>query len=433
MRKENNMFKKVVLVLLLGCVLSSLVTMECAGQKTVTDKSFQMSGELIGDSTKFVVLRFVDNQGKNITDTCYIKDGRLNFQGNIEQPTLAMLTGRVKTKNYDDPNTIRFFLEPKKMSISIAENNFPEAKITGSDTQRDMDLLSQQNSALLLEVKNLLMKRTIYNNRIKISANKDTIAALKGQRDQLQSKLTAVNKNIKSNQIDFIKNHPKSYASAYLFTEFISDRSIPIFLIKSIYHDFAGDVKESKLGKDNLLRINNRLAADQLALLKNNYSLESVALQNEQNKTVKFNNFIGKSLVIVDFWASWCIPCVKSSPNLKKIYNTYSKDGLQVITVSIDKRNDDWISAVKKNGYDIFVNFRDIPDHLLTIDDLKNPEGIPLSRKWNIDYIPSIILFDKNGSVVSKFDKIDDEYRIIGLEEKIREYYGNGKPNNGNN
>ncbi|WP_158544267.1 TlpA disulfide reductase family protein [Pedobacter miscanthi] len=414
---------RVVLVFFVGWVLSSLAILHCAAQKTVTDKSFQISGELTGDSTKFVVLRFVDNQGKNIIDTCYIRDGKLNFQGNIEQPTLAMLTGMVKTKNYEDPNTVRFFLEPKKMSISIAENNFPHAKITGSDTQRDMDLLGQQNSKLVLEMKSLSMKRAIYNNRIKMSANNDTTTMLVGQRDQLQSKLAGVLKNIKSNKIDFIKNHPRSYASAYLFTEFITDRSIPISLIKSIYQGFAGDVKESRLGKDNLLRINNRLAGDQLVNFNNNYNLESVVLQNDQNRTVKLGNFIGKNLVIIDFWASWCVPCIKSSPNLKKIYNTYSRNGLQVITISIDKRNDDWISAVKKNGYDIFINFRDIPNRLLTIDDLKNPDGIPLGRKWNIDYIPSILLFDKNGSLISKFDKIDDEYRIIGLEEKIRDYY----------
>lgn len=427
------MFIRVFLVFFVGLVLSSLTTLQCVAQEIVSNKSFQISGELMGDSTKFVVLRFVDNQGKNVTDTCYIKNGRLNFQGNIEEPTLAMLTGMVKTKNYEDPNTIRFFLEPKKMSISIAENNFPHAKITGSDTQRDMDLVTQQNSKLVLEVKSLSMKRAIYNNRIKISGNKDTTAVLTAQRDRLQSRLAEVLKNIRSNKIDFIRNHPGSYANAYLFTEFINDRSIPISLIKSIYEGFVGDVKESKLGKDNLLRINNRLAGDQLAIFNNNYNLESVVLQNEQNRTVKLSNFIGKNLVIIDFWASWCIPCIKSSPNLKKIYNKYSKDGLQVITVSIDKRNDDWISAVKKNGYDIFVNLRDIPDRLLTIDDLKNPDGIPLSRKWNIDYIPSIILFDTNGSLISKFDKIDDGYRIIGLEEKIRGYYRKAASNNETN
>ncbi|WP_293310186.1 TlpA disulfide reductase family protein [Pedobacter sp. UBA5917] len=418
------MLNKIAFILLIALMLSNFVVILCVAQKTAPNKSFQISGELRGLSTKFLVLRFVDNRGKDITDTCYITDGKFVFRGNIEEPTLAMITGRVNTKNYDDPNTLRFFIEPKKISISIAEDNFNNAQTTGSATQTDIDLLNRQNSELLINLRKLSERRAAYSRSIRGSSDKDSISLLVKERELIHSELMAVSNKIRFNKIDFIKNHPKSYASPYLFSELINDHSIPISLIKSIYQGFDGNVKLSKLGQDNLLRINNRVTSDEMELVKNNFNLEKVTLKNELGEKIKLSNFLGKNLIIVDFWASWCVPCVKSSPHLKKIYNSYTENGLQVIAISIDKKYDDWISAIKKNGYDIFVNLRDIPDRLLTIEDLKNTDEIPLSRKWGVDYIPSIMLFDKNGSLISRFDKIDDHYKIIGLEEKIKEFYG---------
>lgn len=421
---EEKMLKKAVLVLMVALVLPNFAVIQCVAQQAEQNKNFQISGELTGQSTKFLVLRFVDNRAQNITDTCYIQNGKFVFRGNIEQPTMAIMTGVVKTNNYEDPNTLRFFIEPKKMSISITENSFPDAKITGSATQADIDSLKGQNTSLSLCLKNLFEQKAIYSDRIRTSSDKDTIAMLVKKRDLLRSESIVVSENIKSNKIDFIKNHPKSYASPYLFTSIITDPSIPISLIKSIYQGFAENVKMSKLGQDNLMRIKNRLTSNEMALVKNKLNLESVVLKNEMGEKIKLRGLLGKSLIIVDFWASWCIPCVKSSPHLKKIYNSYAEEGLQIITISIDKKYDDWISAVKKNEYSIFINFWDIPSEMLTVDDLKNADEIPLRRKWGIDYIPTIMLFDKNGTLISRFDKIDDNYKVVGLEEKIKEFYG---------
>lgn len=49
---------------------------------------------------------------------------------------------------------------------------------------------------------------------------------------------------------------------------------------------------------------------------------------------------------MIDFWASWCGPCRREIPNLKKIYEAYVDKGLEIISISIDKEDKAWQKAL---------------------------------------------------------------------------------------
>ncbi len=110
----------------------------------------------------------------------------------------------------------------------------------------------------------------------------------------------------------------------------------------------------------------------------------------------------GKKYVLIDFWASWCVPCRHEIPNLKKQYALYADKGLQIISISIDKDPGAWRKAKKEENMSW-------PGYL-------DQQGI--SSKYNVRFIPMMFLVDHEGRLIS--DKLRGEALATKLAELFR-------------
>lgn len=117
-------------------------------------------------------------------------------------------------------------------------------------------------------------------------------------------------------------------------------------------------------------------------------------------KEINLENLRGK-VVLIDFWASWCGPCMAEVPNLKKLYGRYRSEGFEIIGVNLDEDVDTLKSTVEKNGMYWLHHF-----------DGANPEG-GWARKYSISSIPTMWLIDKQG-VLRELNARED------LEEKLK-------------
>jgi peroxiredoxin len=114
-----------------------------------------------------------------------------------------------------------------------------------------------------------------------------------------------------------------------------------------------------------------------------------ISLQTPDGDTIKLSSTRG-SVVLLDFWASWCIPCRQESPNLVKAYNLYHKKGFQIYQVSLDKTKEAWMKGIQDDKLENWIHVSDIK--------YWNSVVVPL---YKIESIPYNFLLDKEGRIIA--------------------------------
>ena len=130
-------------------------------------------------------------------------------------------------------------------------------------------------------------------------------------------------------------------------------------------------------------------------------------LANLEGKEVALNDLLGeKDLVLIDFWASWCGPCIADFPDLKKLYAAYTDEDFEVVGVSIDSKEEAWVAGVEDN---------ELP--WVQLGQLESWFG-PVSVLYGVQWIPKSYLVDSQGCIYEK------DIRPAALKEFLVDRYG---------
>ena len=129
------------------------------------------------------------------------------------------------------------------------------------------------------------------------------------------------------------------------------------------------------------------------------------SLPNLKGDSIRLSSMKGK-VFLLDFWASWCVPCRFNNKNLVKLYSKYRDKGFEILGVSLDDNKKAWQKAVNKDK--------------LTWSQINDSKGWDAmsAAKWQVDAIPASFLIDKDGNVVA----INAEKQE--LENKVRQLLG---------
>ena len=95
-------------------------------------------------------------------------------------------------------------------------------------------------------------------------------------------------------------------------------------------------------------------------------------------------------IVLLDFWASWCAPCLAEVPNLKAIYEKYHGKGLNILGVSLDEKEAAWKSAIERKG--------------LTWQHVSSLKGwkCPVAQQFKVTGIPRMYIIDAQGKIIAQ-------------------------------
>ena len=122
-----------------------------------------------------------------------------------------------------------------------------------------------------------------------------------------------------------------------------------------------------------------------------NSKFVDLGLPGPQGQTVWVGDYVGQNkLVLIDFWASWCGPCIRELPNVVKAYERFHDKGLEIVGVSLDKDKASWLAAIEQTG-----------QKWPQMSDLKGWDCAG-AQIYGIQSIPANVLIDDHGKIVAR-------------------------------
>ena len=309
---------------------------------TVSAEHFKVIAPLSKDDDGAMARLVNFDTGVNI-DSVLVADGVATFEGEVDEPLLANVT-------VDGNRMPVFILEPGTISFNAKEGAF------GSMLNDQLRELGRELSAISRKFQ---------------TADESTGEALYRRYEAVLDSAMEANSDNPLGFYIFLNTDASQGSVADLRSTFAK------------YPDFS-TYKRAK----TMLDAAEKREATQPG---NKYVDFSVSYGGN---TTKLSDYVEKGkYTLVDFWASWCGPCMRQVPVLKKLYSQYHDKGLDIVGVAVWDKPDDTLAAIKSHGlsWPNIIDARTIPTDL-----------------YGINGIPCIMLIGPDGTILSR-DKQGDE------------------------
>lgn len=358
-------------ILVLGCLLISFVGLFGQNETSKETKDCTIQGVLDGvyKGTKVYLVEEEEiNGASKVIDSCDVKDNRYTFVvKNVTVPRMYF----VKSGDSECLSPITpVWVERGKVRVKANSNFFLNCDVRGTVNN---EIFSAYNAVI----------RHIIDS-VNRSANIDVML----NRNQTQE----------ARERDFkARTNFHNTRSLELQEELVrrySDQAIAPFMI---FWEMKANVSLEKLKQlralvdPSLIEHPYTKQLDEfirLADFKVGSDMPDFKLPDKDGKDFVFSTLRGK-YVLVDFWASWCGPCMREMPNVVKLYKECKGKNFEIVGISLDQKRDAWLNAVEKNKM-----------KWIQVSDLKSWGTLPV-KLCNISAVPYTVLVDPEGKVIA--------------------------------
>jgi peroxiredoxin len=227
------------------------------------------------------------------------------------------------------------------------------------------------------------LKALVAKVNSKLEADKKTAEDLAPELKEFDA-LLAKHKGEKTDEVAQIQ-----LMEAMLYLQVLDNSDKGIQLIKQLKTDFP-DSKPAQNADQILESLKKQEEAKKIqAALAEGSKFPDFSEKDTAGKPLSIANYKGK-VVLLDFWATWCGPCVHELPNVIKTYDAYHKQGFEIIGISLDKDQEKLASFTKEKNMTWVQYF----DGLVWQN--------KLAAKYGITSIPATFLLDGQGTIIGK-------------------------------
>lgn len=288
-----------------------------------------------------------------------------------------------------------FFVKDKMAEIKLTRADSAAAildhysLVNAIDFKEEKEKMSKYNSLALQATDDFIQK---YGSEI----FKDSL---------LTEKFFKLEKSIYDRDLEYILDNMDSYYSFSFFRRnFVKPGRISSDSILSILNSFPERFKNSY--EANFIRelLNGR------SVVKKDGQAPDFQTKDILGKTISLEDYKNEEYVLLNFWATWCGPCIEEMPVLKNINDEYSKKGLTVISIAYPSTYEAFEKDIKKHQMDWINIYNDL--------DLINSYG-------GNQAIPRVYLIDKTGKIIYDRKEAVDDTRLIKLNETLASIFIN--------
>lgn len=387
MRKFDSMRRVYSLIFIVSIFLS------CKHKET---KEFEVSGQIKNSNGKMVFLQEtpLGSGERIIVDSFMIaKDGSYHLKAKSSEESLFSLLFK------NDPYPFAYVVnDASKVVINADAQNQNDYEVKGSSASQALRDFSMKASAKWTELYRLGHEI----DSLKQTGIADTTSSVQIINQQGVARLN----DLKTYVSTFIKNSNDPITSSWALST-----NSQLFDMSGYQELLNGMVAKfpSHKGIAAIKEMNER----QLALAQQkaqqsdepqwiNKQAPELSLPDINGKDIKLSSFKGK-YVLVDFWASWCLPCRQENPNVVQAYNKYKGKNFEILGVSLDKEKEDWLGAIETDK----LNWPQVSD-------LREWKSAAVST-FNFEGIPFNVLVDPDGKIIAQ------SLRGNALEKKLEE------------
>ncbi|MDN5284233.1 MAG: Thiol-disulfide isomerase or thioredoxin [Mucilaginibacter sp.] len=348
---------------------------------TLAQQNYTIKGTFKGIDGPGSACVFYKIDGKPVSDTGIIKGGKFIIKGTVPYAVLATVFIRpVKYSFIQEPNRsdqIDVYLENGTITINTPDS-LKYAMIGG--TQLNVDCR---------EVVKLLTPFKIEMEALKIAQREADV--IRDFRPILKAAYVELASRQEPAQEAFINAHLHSLVGLDLLTKAV-DPAFNLVKAKSLFAKFPKELRESVSGK----------AYSHLFDVALGCQAPDFTAQNLKDENVKLSDYKGK-YVLLDFWASWCMPCRADNPHVKKLYEQYKGPNFAILGVSVDRAAGKkyWIKAINDDG--------------ITWDQVSELKGFQGTAPmlYSITAVPTNFLIDPSGKIIAKNLRGEDLDKVL--------------------
>ncbi len=342
-----------------------------------------------GVGMKVALVEKLDKQTLTLDSTIVASDGTFSLKGELDKMKGLSLShgGRLDNVFIAGQPVINVEITSKMEKNRKGEDcEVSTANIDGGKEQQVFD-----------EFTTMYMTKTIckLGFMLAMSQNREDSVKL----DSINKAFTEMLGNLEVKMNQSLKDNNDVCATPYFInTTLLSDYSLDD--LKGYYNGLTDQVKASSAGKEL------KASLDRLGQVNVGGYAPDFTLTTPDGKKVSLSQFRGKVLLL-DFWATWCGPCLREMPNVIALYKKYHSKGLEILGVSLDeeKSADKWRQMIKDRG----MNW----NHGSSLQGW----DCPVAKMFNVTAIPRMYIIDKDGKIIAQ------DLRGEALADKMAEIF----------